>query len=348
VGCGENLPGQEIAIVDPVTLQPCDGQNLGEVWLRGTSIAAGYFERPEATQQAFGSYLQTGTGPFLRTGDLGFLRSGQLYVTGRLKDVIVIRGRNHYPEDIEQSVESGHPAFRIGFTAAFSADVEDREQLVVVQEIDPRHRDLDADAAIRAIRRVIATVHELEVQTVVLAKAGTISKTSSNKTQRSACRERYLRGELQIVALWQARDPVTDNESAVSLPTGTPKLVGVEAIEDWLIQRIALRLGIPAAQVHTTTSFLEFGLGSVDAVELAADLEYQMARRIAPTAVYNHPNIAAMAQWLAHSSERNDPALDASSPNSNGIAQADSLMDEVRNMSDADIEAFLQQELARH
>lgn len=347
VGCGENLPGQEIVIADPETLLQCEDQKLGEIWLRGPSVAVGYYDCPEATKAAFDGYLKSGDGPFLRTGDLGFLRGGQLFVTARLKDVIVIRGRNHYPEDLEHSVEGAHPAFRIGFTAAFSVDVEDREQLVVVQEIEPRHRDLDVDAALRAIRRVIASIHELEVHTVVLAKAGTISKTSSNKTQRSACRERYLRGDLVTIASWQARDAVADADTLLTVAEVTPKLVGAEAIEDWLIQRIATRLGLPVEQVHVTTPFLEFGLGSMDAVELAADLEHQLGRRVAPTAVYNHPNIAALAQWLANSSDKGETGPDGSPAGSNGVLQPDALLDEVRNMTDAEIQAFLDQELAK-
>ena len=155
----------------------------------------------------------TGEGPFLRTGDLGFLRDGQLFVTGRLKDVIIIRGRNYYPEDIERSVERADPAFRAGYCAAFSVDVDDRDRLVVVQEIEPRRRDLDADAALRAVRRAVAAEHELEVYAIVLAKAGEIPKTSSGKTRRSACRERYLSGQLEVVAQWQADHEARRDES---------------------------------------------------------------------------------------------------------------------------------------
>ncbi len=147
VGCGECLPGQKVVIVDPQTCHPRDEGEVGEIWVQGRSVASGYYGWPEATQTAFGGRLATtGEGPFLRTGDLGFLREGQLFVTGRLKDVIIIRGRNYYPEDIERSVERAHDAFRAGYCAAFSVDVEDRERLVVVQEIEPRRRDLDAEA----------------------------------------------------------------------------------------------------------------------------------------------------------------------------------------------------------
>ena len=153
VGCGENLRGQRIVVVDPQTrLAVADG-HVGEIWVQGPSVAGGYYEDPEATAATFQARRpgpdERGEGPFLRTGDLGFLLEGQLFVTGRLKNLIIIRGRNHYPEDIEQTINSAYEGLRLGYCAAFSIEVEDHDQLVVVQEVEPRHRDLDADAAIR-------------------------------------------------------------------------------------------------------------------------------------------------------------------------------------------------------
>ena len=178
-------------IVDPHTrLRYADGE-VGEIWVQGPSVAGGYYGCLDATHAAFHNFLaDSNEGPFLRTGDLGFLRDGQLFVTGRLKDVIVIRGRNFYPEDIEHAVDGAHPAFRPVSCVAFSIDVQDAERLVVVQEIEPRTRALDSEAALAAIRGAIAKEHELDVFAILLAKAGQIPKTSSGKTQRSACRER--------------------------------------------------------------------------------------------------------------------------------------------------------------
>jgi myxalamid-type polyketide synthase MxaE and MxaD len=348
VGCGENLPGQEIVIADRETRLTCADGKVGEIWVRGPSVAGGYYGRPEATGAAFGGYLATGEGPFLRTGDLGFLRDGQLFVTGRLKDVIIIRGRNYYPEDIEHSVNGADAAFRPGFCAAFSIDVQDREQLVVVQEIEPRHRDLDSEAALRTIRRVIAAEHELEVFAIVLAKAGEISKTSSGKTQRSACRARYLSGELEVIARWQAGGEALEDEPRDTESTPAARLVTADEAERWLIQRIATRTGLTPVQVHVTTSFLEFGLGSLDAVEIAAELEQWLGRRMSPTVVYNYPCIATLAEWLAH-----PPAAEESfgEQDQARLSLADvppeRLLDEVRNMTEEDMQAFILQEMAK-
>ncbi len=349
VGCGRCLPGQKIVIVDPQTCLRCADGEVGEIWVQGPSVACGYYGLAEATQVAFGGRLTTGEGPFLRTGDLGFLRDGQLFVTGRRKDVIIIRGRNYYPEDIERSVECAYSAFRAGYCAAFSIDVEDREQLVVIQEIEPRHRDLDADAALQAVRRVIAAECELEIYAIVLTKAGEIPKTSSGKTQRSACRERYLSGQWEIIAQWQTNGKVLEDEARDVQDAPCPRSVAAAEIEDWLIQRIGARLGLPPAQIRVTVPFLEFGMGSVDAVAVAAELERWLGRQMPPTAIYNYPNIAALARWLANPPATNgEPTVRL---HQTRIWREDpgpdpSLYD-VENMNEEDLEAFIVAEMAK-
>ncbi len=348
VGCGQCLSGQKILIVDPQTHLQCKDGEVGEIWVQGGSVACGYYGRPEATSATFGGHLaDTAEGPFLRTGDLGFLRDGQLFVTGRLKDVIIIRGRNYYPEDIERSVERADSAFRAGYCAAFSVDVHDRDRLVVVQEIEPRRQNLDAEAALRTVRGAIAADHEIEVYAIALVKAGEIPKTSSGKTRRSASRERYLSGQFAVIAEWKAHqeadDAAWDGQAAVR-----PQTVTARQAERWLIDRIAARLRLPPAQVHVTTPFLEFGMGSVDAVEIAADLERWLGRRMSPTAVYNYPNIAALAQWLANPPVEMAPSFKVH-PAHPALAETDpeQLLHDVRHMSEADMQAFVLEEMAK-
>ncbi len=273
---------------------------------------------------------------------------GQLFVTGRKKDVIIIRGRNYYPEDIERSVERAHDAFRAGYCAAFSVDVDDRERLVVVQEIEPRRRHLDADAPLRAIRRAIANDHELEVHAIVLAKAAAIPKTSSGKTRRSACRERYLSGQLPIIAQWKANGEAVAEESGGLAVAPRTQAVNRAEIESWLIERIAARLRLPTAQVQVTTPFIEFGMGSVDAVEIAAELERWLGRRISPTAIYNHPNIAALAQWLSSPLPETVAPIESRHV-SVAAASADParLLDDVRHMTEEEMQAFIMKEMAK-
>ena len=161
VGCGQSHPDQTVVIVDPQSFQSCPNGQVGEVWVAGPSVTQGYWNRPVQTEETFHAYLSTGESPFLRTGDLGFLQEGELFITGRLKDLIIIFGRNHYPQDIELSVEKCHISLRTGCGAAFSVEVEGKEKLVVVQEVERTYlRQLDSHEVFRAIRRVIAEEHE--------------------------------------------------------------------------------------------------------------------------------------------------------------------------------------------
>src|SRR6266851_5462399 len=159
LGCGQSLGDQKIVIVHPETLTRCSSDEVGEIWIAGPSVAQGYWNRPEGTERTFHAYLvDTGEGPFLRTGDLGFLKDGELFVTGRLKDLIIIDGYNHYPQDIELTVEQSYPALRPGCSAAFSVDVAGQERLVIAAEVErsylPRRvQSLDTKEVVQAIRR---------------------------------------------------------------------------------------------------------------------------------------------------------------------------------------------------
>lgn len=216
VGYDLIMPDEKIVIVNPASLTRCPEGHVGEIWIASPSVASGYWNKAEETENTFRAYLaDTGEGPFLRTGDLGFLQDHQLFITGRLKDLIIIRGHNHYPHDIELTVEQCSPAIRPGCCAAFSIDTAGKEQLVILVEIDPRYRPeqeqrgeaggdtagaqyklLDAQQLVKDISWEVWEQHDLQPHEVVLVKAGTIPKTSSGKTQRRACRAAFLEGSL--------------------------------------------------------------------------------------------------------------------------------------------------------
>lgn len=200
VGCGQKLDGQRIMVVDPKTLIPCPPEQVGEIWVQGPAVAKGYWNRPEETELVFGASLaSTGEGPFLRTGDLGFLQDGELFIIGRLKDLIIIAGRNLYPQDIEETVEKSHSSLRSGCGAAFSINLNGEERLVIVQELERHNRDVNLEAVERAVRRAVAEYHNVQVYRVALLKTGRIPKTSSGKIQRHACRAAFLAGNLELV-----------------------------------------------------------------------------------------------------------------------------------------------------
>jgi acyl-CoA synthetase (AMP-forming)/AMP-acid ligase II len=193
VGCGGNLMGQRVVIVHPEHRTECLPGEIGEIWISGPCVAKGYWQRPEETERTFRAYLAlTGEGPFLRTGDLGFIEDGELFIAGRIKDVIIIDGQNYYPQDIELTVENSHSAIRPTCSAAFSVDLDGREQLIVAAEIERQYLNRDQSEIVKAIRLAIAEQHELRVEQVWLLKPGRVPKTSSGKIQRYACRAEFL------------------------------------------------------------------------------------------------------------------------------------------------------------
>jgi len=206
VSCGRPVLNTEIVIVRPDSLRECGDNQVGEIWIGGPLVAGGYWNRAIETQNTFKAFTTSGRGPFLRTGDLGFIGNGEVFVTGRLKELIIIAGRNHYPQDIELTVESSHEAVKPGGCAAFSVDVDGEERLAIAVEIDRRYKGADrddsqplslhADSIVGAIRRAVSYCHEIDVHHVLLLKNGGVPKTSSGKTQRRACRDSFLEGRL--------------------------------------------------------------------------------------------------------------------------------------------------------
>jgi len=197
VGCGSVHPELKVLIVDPNTKLLCSPDRVGEIWVAGPSVAQGYWRQPTATAQTFQSQLASGEGSFLRTGDVGFLLEGELFVTGRLKDIIIIRGRNYYPQDIELTVEQCHPGLRPSCGAAFVTEIQGEEKLAIVQEVERSYlRRLDKKEVVGDIRQTLATEHGLQAAAIVLVKPGTIPKTSSGKIQRYACCSAFLKGNL--------------------------------------------------------------------------------------------------------------------------------------------------------
>jgi len=205
VGSGHALDDTKIVITNPESLTACPPDEVGEIWVSNPSVTQGYWNRPADTERACRAYLKdTGEGPFLRTGDLGFLKEGELFVTGRLKDLIIISGRKLYPQDIELTVEQSHPSLRPASCAAFSVDGIGEEHLIVVAEIEPRYQpslrqSLDVEEVVRSIRRAVAEEHDVRVHTVVLLRAGHIPKTTSGKVQRHACHTGFLKGTLETL-----------------------------------------------------------------------------------------------------------------------------------------------------
>lgn len=214
VGCGHPWLDGEVAIARPETGHRCAPDEIGEIWVSGSGLGQGYWNEPEKTAQTFQAHLNTGAGPFLRTGDLGFLHDGELFITGRLHDVLVFWGFNHYPDHLEETVADCHPGLRAGGGAAIAVPVDGRDRLVIVQEVERRYRNrLSAEEIAEAVRWALFDQHFVDVHAIALLKPGSLPKTSSGKVQRRACRDRYLSGKLEILSEW--RSPTSLDISAL-------------------------------------------------------------------------------------------------------------------------------------
>jgi len=316
VGSGRELDGQDVRIVDPHTSEPVPTGTIGEIWVSGPSVAQGYWQRPDETTATFGAMLarpispappqaikawEPNPGPYLRTGDLGFFDDGELFVTGRLKDLIIIRGRNHYPQDLEHTVEQAAGIVRAGSVAAFSVDVEGRERVVVVAELERGSRDqVDVSDCFERIRKRLAIEHEVAVEAIVLVRPNSIPKTSSGKIQRHACKRQFLDSTLEVVDKhvgWQQAEPAVRGvipaavaaSSAVRRGAETPRLarqrpVGdarragperelPQAVVDAVFDHVRRIANERATHLSLDSNIVELGLDSLERMEIVASLE---------------------------------------------------------------------------
>ncbi|MDA7662746.1 alpha/beta fold hydrolase [Pirellulaceae bacterium] len=302
VGCGSVPHGVVAKVVDPDSRVVCDNGQIGEVWISGDSIAKGYWNRPELTQAKFGAYTSdTEEGPFFRTGDLAFFEGEELFIAGRIKDLIVIRGRNYFPHDIERTILNCDPTLRSNECVAFSIEQDNQEKLVVVQTLR-RSRKLDMDELVEKIRKSVLAAHQISPHSIVLIKRG-IPKTSSGKTRRSACKALFQAGELVALKKWTANksSPRADQNGHSN---GRP----IESNGETRATRVT-----PAISIHTVTegnrdalfeylrnlvlyikddispdrirpdSFLiaDLGLESIELVAMFSQIESSLGRRFA-------------------------------------------------------------------
>lgn len=283
VSSGRPSDDEHVVIVRPDAIARCGPNEIGEIWVSGPSIGQGYWNKPAETEQTFRAHItNTREGPFLRTGDLGFFQDGELFVAGRLKDLIIIRGANHYPQDVELTVESSHPSLRPGCGAAFSVDMDGEEKLVVVQEVGDRKR-VDLSEITDSMRESVAERHELQVYAAVLVKPGTIPKTSSGKIQRSACRKEFLEGKLEEVyrSLIQDGDFSSHEESFIrkALLAADPRQRR-SLVESYILEQAARVLRLPSGRLLPERPLSALGMDSLTAIELKNQLESQLGVRV--------------------------------------------------------------------
>lgn len=282
VSSGRIVRDHSVVIVDPKSGAELPEGRVGEIWASGPSIAAGYWGWEEA--RSAGVFRArpcdaAGPGRYLRTGDCGFLSGGELFVTGRLRDLIVIRGRNLHPEDVERCAEASHPALRPGCGAAFACDSGDG--LVVAQEIQPGD-GADPAAIAAGIRRAVTETFGVRVHDVALLPPRSIPKTSSGKIQRSACRRAYADGSLARI-------------HAPARPRGQ----SARRIQRWLEAWVSRELEVPPEDVDPRLPFSDFGLDSSHCAQLVGELEQWLGSPVPATHPWDHPSIELLSRELA-------------------------------------------------
>ncbi|GGR38280.1 beta-ketoacyl synthase N-terminal-like domain-containing protein [Streptomyces netropsis] len=313
VASGEPGDG-ELVIATPDGQRITDDGREGEIWLRGPSVCAGYWGRPKDSAAAFGARLADGSGPYLRTGDLGYLHGGQLVVVGRLKEIVIVRGRNIAPAAVEDAAWRGAPALRPGCVAAFALDGVHGEEVAVVAEVrrrDPDGGDADDavlfDAAVRDVRAAVGRACGVAVRLVVLVPPGTVPKTTSGKVRRSLCRDQLLRGALPELHRADSGSDTTPRPAAAPAPdTGLSLAAAVTR------QAVAAVLRVPADTVDHHRPWSELGLDSLGLTEVAACLEERTGTEVPVGMLFDHPCVAALSDALEQRSRPAATAWDAS------------------------------------
>lgn len=295
VGVGSPGTGHSVLIVDPEQQECCAEKRIGEIWVAGPNVAQGYWGREEDTESLFRAKI----GPdddraYLRTGDLGFFYQGELFITGRLKDLIIIRGHNYYPQDIEATVESNQ-ALRRGCGAAFAVDVHGEERLVVVQELTRQGLKGDHAKILSAIRKRVFEEHQLNPYSVVLIRTGTLLKTTSGKIQRRACRDAYCEGRLDIIA----KDEL-DMKDLLAADSGGASPVGGAAFRAWeAIDRLITQFtGIKFSDLSPDMPVNAIGMDSLTALELKIALEQVTETEIPLARILGETTIADLRRWI--------------------------------------------------
>ena len=327
VSCGRAVPGTEVRIVDPDVHTPMPDGHVGEVWVRGPSVAAGYWKGDDTTQQTFGATVATeaeSDASCLRTGDLGFVDDGELFITGRRKELIIVRGRNLFPHDLERAVQALDPALVRGGGAAFGFDEGHGEQVVLVQEFDKRMGS-DPEALVATMPDAILSEFGVSPYAVVLIKRGQLPKTSSGKIKRRAVRDAWLAGDFTTTAVWPAtrapasypdppprrvapilppapvRTPTVDaNRNAPADPAtrAGQQSHDTRSVTRFLVQALADRLGLAIEDIDPRASLAQYGADSLVLAELAEELEQWLGQPLPTTITYDNPSIAELAQAI--------------------------------------------------
>jgi natural product biosynthesis luciferase-like monooxygenase protein len=322
VAAGETNPSHSTAIVDPDTLQLCGENEIGEIWVSGPSVAQGYWEKPEETRHVFEACIANdGSRRYLRTGDLGFQHNGHLFIAGRLKDLIIIRGQNFYPQDIEATVASCHPALQAGRGAAFAVTEADMpgveglagEHLVVVREVSRNIKPGDGPGIIRSIREQLTNEHQLDAHAIVLIRQGSMPRTTSGKVQHKVCRKAFLEGSLKVVASSEHRsgeaEATPPPETRMHGESHDGSLISTYA---QLAEAVAGVVKVPAEQLTPDVRLNALGIDSLKAAEIKMAIEKTLGAEVPLSALLQGLSMNNLMSMVQSHVSQCEPAPDSS------------------------------------
>ncbi|WP_434629658.1 beta-ketoacyl synthase N-terminal-like domain-containing protein [Chromobacterium sp. CV08] len=304
VSCGEPVIETMVRIADADTRRSCKPGEVGEIWVAGPGVAGGYWDKDALNAEIFNAYTSdTREGPFLRTGDLGFLWEDKLYVVSRVKDLIIIRGQNHHPHDIEMTAAEAHPALQPTCGAAFSIDDGGEEKLVIAHEVKREAlASLDIEQVVKAVRQAVNDGHGVIPHEVVLLRPASLPKTSSGKIQRQATKGHYLAQTLSVAAA--GRKAAQQRPEPAGAPPARPDEAavarfGAEQIERELRAVLASSLGIGPEAIDCAEPWSSYGLDSLKGSAAIAALGDRLQTALSPTLFYDYPTLTALSRHLA-------------------------------------------------
>ncbi|PEW07824.1 SDR family NAD(P)-dependent oxidoreductase [Bacillus cereus] len=306
VSCGEISENIQVVCVNQKTNQPCLFNEVGEIWIKSPSSAAGYFNQTEETNKAFGGTLvKSGETEFFRTGDLGFVRENQLYIIGREKEVIIINGKNHHPVDIEWTIKKNIPSLTLP-VCVFSTEIDEREKVIVVQEIVDSMKEYEYRRISHEILGCVSETHGLEVCQVILVQKGNIPKAGSGKIQRKNCRNIYQAGKLS--SLYQYPSTLMSAQEDLSQ-------IDVENFQQDILKLLknkvfSIVLHIDPTELEVVKSFSNLGIDSLKYVQISQRIEEVFHIEFSPAMLFKHRDIGQLANYISTQMNRPETSLD--------------------------------------
>ncbi|KAA1242927.1 non-ribosomal peptide synthetase/type I polyketide synthase [Aquimarina sp. RZ0] len=312
VSNGAILAPMRVKIVNPITKRVCKKNEVGEIWIKGPCVGDGYWNREELTKEVFKAQIQyangkvnTRLGTFLRTGDMGFLKEGELFISGRLKEMFIINGTNHFPQDIERVAQRSHPDLVANSGAAFSIDKDGKEEVILVQELNRNViRNYDFKEIVNAISKEVLYEHKIPLHEIILVGPGGVEKTTSGKIKRVRTKQLYLSDSLyQELDRWNSKaDHIADKTLDESI--NLTESITEDSIEimKWIQEKIATVVNVPVHEIDIASSFASFGITSIQGIRLVGELSEFLNMNLSPILLYEYQNISSLTAYLLNES----------------------------------------------